>query len=159
MSQRKCPSGNSKNEGGKKAARRSGKKGRSAVADKKYRLGRLQRLVLTAISEAEKQQESLLLCDLSRRIAEVRGHTRRPDRKQVHKNTFYRAVQGLCEKGYVRRSSPTRGLRLLIKGRKIVDERNLRWDEEKDTAHKVEQRLLRRKARRKKKGKEMGVSP
>jgi len=109
-----------------------------------------------AVAEAERAQNPTPLAKLSHMVAQVRGHTTRPDRKKVHKNTFYRAVQSLCEKGYVRRGSPVRGLRLLSKGRKVIQERDLCWDEEKTTARKVERRLLRRQSTWKKKGKVVG---
>lgn len=159
MPQGKRPSRKVRHRGGpRKTAKRPAPKTSRAVRSRthqeiNYRLGRLQRLVLVAVAESERAQSPTPLAKLSHMVAQVRGHTVRPDRKKVHKNTFYRAVQSLCEKGYVRRGSPVRGLRLLSKGRRIIQERDLSWDEEKTTARKVERRLLRRQSTWKKTGK------
>jgi hypothetical protein len=142
--------------GGRKAGRGFAGNGRGQPGEKRFRLGRLQRLVLAAVAEAERRPEPMPLAELSRMVAAVRGHTRRPDRKKVHKNTFYRAVQSLCEKGYVRRGAAARGLRLLAKGRKVIEDRNLRWEREKSSARKVERRLLRRQVEWRKEGKRVG---
>jgi len=141
--------------GGKKG-NGNARSGRRQSGEKRFRLGRLQRLVLTAVAETEKRTDPTPLAELSRMVASVRGHNRRPDRKKVHKNTFYRAVQGLCEKGYVQRGSTARGLRLLKKGRRVIEERTLSWEREKDSARRVERRLLRRQVEWRKTGKRVG---
>ena len=94
--------------------------------------------------------------DLSRMVATVRGHVRRTDRKKVHKNTFYRAVQGLCEKGYLKRATTSTGVRLLARGRKVIEKRELSWGEEIAVARRTERRLLRRQTRWKQEGKVVG---
>ena len=129
---------------------------RAVPPDRQFRLGRLQRLVLTAMAEMEKESRTVPLADLSRMVASVRGHVRRADRKKVHKNTFYRAVQGLCEKGYLKRTATSFEVRLLARGRKVVEERDLSWEEEIDLARRTERRLLRRQARWKREGKVVG---
>jgi len=142
--------------GSEKAERRDSQNGRGQRGEKRFRLGRLQRLVLTAVAEAERNADATSLAELSRMVASVRGHTRRPDRRKVHKNTFYRAVQGLCEKGYVRRRSSARGLRLLAKGRRVIEDRALSWEQEKNAARRVERRLLQRQVEWRKEGKRVG---
>lgn len=129
---------------------------RKPSGQKQWRLGRLQRLVLTGLAHAGADDRPMQLAELSRMIAEVRGHTERADRKKVHKNTFYRAVQGLCDKGYVRRGANQRGLRLLAKGLQIIEDRELSWEDEKRTAESNEQKLLDRQVEWQKIGKKIG---